>query len=64
MFFVPTEGSKSWKALLAKPERHWRDCYSAKSIAESWEEAKGFPQAVKDSFASSSVDALCDLEFL
>ena len=62
MFFVPTEGPKSWKALLAEPERHWRDYYSAKSIAESWEEAKGFPQSVKDAFSSSSV--LQDLEFL
>lgn len=62
MFFVPTEGHESWKALLAEPERHWQDNYSAKSLAESWEGAKGFPQSVKDAFSSSSV--LRDLEFL
>ena len=64
MFFVPTECLESWKALLAEPERHWHDCYSAKSLAESWEEAKGFPQSVKDAFSSSSLDALRNLDFL
>ena len=64
MFFVPTEYLESWKALLAEPERHWHDCYSAKSLAESWEEAKGFPQSVKDALSSSSLDALRNLDFL
>ena len=32
---------------LGKGELHWRDGYSAKSVAESWFHAKGIPAAVR-----------------
>ena len=44
--YIPTKNAKSWKSLLADPERHWRTGYSAKSVAESWERAKGLPKEI------------------
>ena len=44
---VPTNGIDSWRELLADPAKQWKDGYSAKSVAESWEEAKGIPTEIK-----------------
>lgn len=40
---VPTRSSEDWKRLLAKPDLHWREGYSAMTLAQSWEAAH--PQA-------------------
>lgn len=45
MILVPSAGPGDWKRLLADPEKHWRDGYSAKSAAESWERG-GLPPEV------------------
>lgn len=37
---IPTTGPDDWKALLADPEKHWRQGYSAMSAALSWEAAQ------------------------
>lgn len=34
---IPTTNAESWKDLLAKPDNQWKNGYSAKSVAESWE---------------------------
>lgn len=44
--YIPTSGTGDWQHLLAEPELHWRDGYSAKMLAECWEAAKGIPQEV------------------
>jgi len=46
MFFVPTSGVGDWKKLLADPEKHWREGYSAYTLASRWEAAGGFPPEV------------------
>ena len=46
MFFVPTSGLDDWKKLLADPEKHWREGYSAHALAYRWEDAGGFPAEV------------------
>lgn len=37
---------EAWQALLADPGKHWRDGYSAKTLAYSWLRADGFPAEV------------------
>ena len=43
MFLVPTTSINDWKELLASPEKHWREGYSAHALATRWQDAKGFP---------------------
>ena len=44
--FVPSHGAEDWRRCLADPEKHWRDGYSAKCLAECWEAAEGLPPEV------------------
>jgi hypothetical protein len=46
---VPTTNADSWKAFLAS-ETHWKDNYSAKSVAESWERVDGLPKEIISAF--------------
>ena len=62
--YVPTTGVESWQALLADPVKHWKTGYSAKSLAYSWEEAKGFPVEIKGMFAGAPELGLKDIELL
>lgn len=43
---VPSRGPDDWRALLADPATQWRDGYSARSAALSWEGAAGLPAEV------------------
>ena len=43
---VPTSGPESWKAFVAQPELHWATGYSARTLAHSWEAAKGIPPEI------------------
>ena len=42
-FFAPADDPADWQSLLAKPDLHWKTGYSARSMAYSWTEARGFP---------------------
>ncbi len=57
---IPSDGPQSWQDLLADPEKQWRDGYSAKMLAESWETAQGFPSEIRDLLASSPEPALAE----
>jgi sigma54-dependent transcription regulator len=46
-FLIPTRSPDDWRSLLADPDKHWRDGYSAKSLAFAWESAGGFPPEVR-----------------
>lgn len=60
--YVQTSGLEDWRKLLARPEKHWRKGYSARSLACCWEEAGGIP---KDVLAViSQVPYLTDMETL
>lgn len=37
LILIPTKGPKDWRALLADPDKHWKDGRSAKLMAEAWE---------------------------
>ena len=54
MFLVPTSGVNDWKELLASPEKHWREGYSAHALATRWQDAKGFPSEISALFATHS----------
>ncbi|PHP68217.1 hypothetical protein CSC94_06070 [Zhengella mangrovi] len=47
---VPSRGLESWQALLADPQRHWREGYSAMAVARSWEAARGLPPEIAGLF--------------
>jgi|LSQX01.1.fsa_nt_gb hypothetical protein len=60
--FIPTISAEDWKDLLADPEKHWRDGYSAKSIAQSWEAQNSIPNEIKLAF--SAEEKFSNLELL
>ena len=41
-FYVPTKGTESWQELSS--EKHWKNKHSAKTLAQCWEDNKGFPK--------------------
>ena len=43
---IPTHSADDWQTLLVSPDTQWRDGYSAKSAALSWERAKGLPPEI------------------
>ena len=63
-FYIPTESTDDWRRLLADPDKHWRDGYSAKMLATRWQSAGGFPAAVVASFRASAIPLLQQLEFV
>ena len=44
--YIPTSSAEQWARFLAEPAKHWRQGYSARTLAYSWEEAEGFPAEV------------------
>lgn len=49
--YIPTSNAEQWSQFLANP-KHWRQGYSARTLAYSWQEAKGFPSEVQIVLAS------------
>jgi hypothetical protein len=62
--YIPTKAPEDWHRFLASPETQWRDGYSAKSLAESWEAQDGFPPDVQKAMANSGILALEEAEML
>jgi hypothetical protein len=44
---LPSLSPDDWKQFLADPDKHWRTGYSARTLAYSWHEARGFPREVR-----------------
>lgn len=53
--FVPTKTAEDWRALLAKPDLHWKTGFSAKALAHCWQEAVGFPLSVQKALDESNL---------
>ncbi len=49
---IPSPGPEAWKALLASGE-HWRQGFSARTLAHCWEAAQGLPPEVASLFLES-----------
>ena len=62
--FIPANKPEDWKSLLAKPDKHWRRGYSAKTLAYSWQEANGFPECVRSVFKKSGIGLFQNIELL
>jgi len=64
--YIPTESYENWQRLLAKPDRHWKEGYSAMTVARAWEEAGpiGFPPEVSRILGSAGAPELTDLSLL
>jgi hypothetical protein len=47
MIYLPVKQSEDWKQFLAEPDKQWKDGYSAKTLAETWQNASGLPHKVR-----------------
>jgi hypothetical protein len=63
-FYLPTKSAECWRGLLADPDKHWRDGYSAKSLAVCWERGGGFPPEVAAAFRASGIPSFESLSFV
>lgn len=50
--YIPTSSAEQWAQFLAEPVKHWRQGYSARTLAYSWQEARGFPTEVASVLAA------------
>lgn len=51
--YIPTSSAEQWALFLAEPTKHWRQGYSARTLAYSWQEAGGFPSEVGSVLAAA-----------
>ena len=51
--YKPTNCPEDWREFLADPDKHWKTGYSAKSMAHSWEDAKGLPEEISKTIESA-----------
>ena len=51
--YIPTSSAEQWAEFLAEPVKYWRQGYSARTLAYSWQEASGFPAEVGSVLASA-----------
>lgn len=63
-FYIPTKRPSDWKPLLAKPRKHWRTGYSAKSLAYCWQKANDFPLSVRQAFDNSGIEVFQNIKLL
>jgi hypothetical protein len=62
--YIPTTAPDDWRKFLAEPEKQWRSGYSAKELAECWEQSSGFPSEFQDLFSKSENQVLNELKLL
>ncbi|HWF00848.1 MAG TPA: hypothetical protein VG248_13690 [Caulobacteraceae bacterium] len=47
LVYLPSPGPNAWQQFLADPDLQWKDGYSAKTLARSWEAANGLPPEIE-----------------
>ncbi len=62
--YVPSRGPDDWQRLLADPIKQWKVGYSARTLAQCWEAADGWPPEVAAVLRSSPEPALTAIELL
>lgn len=50
---VPATGTEDWRRLLMDPKKHWKQGYSAKALADSWQSAPAMPASIRVLFDTS-----------
>ena len=63
-FLRPINNPEEWKQLLAKPDKHWKTGYSAKTLAYCWQETGDFPPEVREVLHNSGIGVFKDIEML
>lgn len=53
--YIPTKNETDWQVFLADPEKQWKEGYSAKELAKSWESSKGFPKEIQSILSTSTI---------
>lgn len=61
--YIPASCAEQWAQFLAEPVKHWHRGYSARTLAYSWQEARGFPSEVGSVLASAFPSAELLLAF-
>lgn len=62
---IPTQSCDDWKRLLAKPDLHWREGFSAMTLARCWEASHpSVPPEIRDCLRTANEPGLDDLELL
>jgi hypothetical protein len=56
--YLPSNGPESWRVLLGDPVKHWREGYSARCTAESWELADGLPKEIAAALQNAGLSEL------
>jgi hypothetical protein len=62
--YISTSSPDDWRKFLAEPKKQWRSGYSAKELAECWEQSNGFPSEFQNLFYKAKNEVLKELELL
>lgn len=62
--YVPARSVEDWRLLLAEPDKQWRSGFSAKTLAQCWQAAAGFPACVLKAFRNSGLTQFQNIELL
>jgi len=62
--YIPTSSADDWRKFLAEPDKQWRSGYSAKELAECWEQSNGFPIEIQSMFSKSGNQIFREMEML
>lgn len=55
-YFGPLADMEGWRLLLADPDKHWKDEYSAKELAKAWAGCDRFPRKVERILSQSGFE--------
>lgn len=55
MILVPATSLDDWKRLLASPDKHWKEGYSAHALATRWQKSPGFPPEISALLATNDL---------
>jgi hypothetical protein len=64
MILIPATKPEDWAVFLADRNKQWKDGYSAKSLAESWQNANDLPSKIKSVLLKTLDGKFSDLEML
>lgn len=56
--YLPSDKPEAWQTVLAEPEKHWRQGYSARALAYCWHHAAVWPPEIAALWKSSAYTPL------
>jgi hypothetical protein len=64
MIYIPTRSPDDWKHLLSDPEKHWKDGFSAKELALSWEKQNDFPKKIREVLDNTGTEIFSGIKII